>query len=131
MKRHKYPRLLSYLFCLQYPSLFLSIYCVASFSLFRRDNQQPLRFPNHTLFCFLNLPNMERIVGLKYKLGRKIGSGSFGEIYLGQSSLFLSSAIHFTITVHFNFLCSHRSFRFRFLLQRRILTPSRSSPSRS
>jgi hypothetical protein len=32
---------------------------------------------------------MERIIGGKYKLGRKIGGGSFGEIFLGVFSLIL------------------------------------------
>lgn len=31
---------------------------------------------------------MEPRVGNKYRLGRKIGSGSFGEIYLGRFSFF-------------------------------------------
>ena len=30
---------------------------------------------------------MDHIVGGKFKLGKKIGSGSFGELFLGESSL--------------------------------------------
>lgn len=30
-------------------------------------------------------PEMELRVGNKYRLGRKIGSGSFGDIYLGKA----------------------------------------------
>lgn len=32
------------------------------------------------------IPAMELRVGNKYRLGRKIGSGSFGDIYLGTSA---------------------------------------------
>ena len=37
---------------------------------------------------------MELRVGGKYRLGRKIGSGSFGDIYLGKlvSTLFFNTA---------------------------------------
>ena len=37
------------------------------------------------LFCFVwQMSGMELRVGNKYRLGRKIGSGSFGDIYLGN-----------------------------------------------
>lgn len=44
--------------------------------------------PNQTWMCSeLNISgSMELRVGNKYRLGRKIGSGSFGDIYLGQDS---------------------------------------------
>lgn len=36
-------------------------------------------------YQFLNNINMDPRVGKKYKLGRKIGSGAFGDIYLGSN----------------------------------------------
>lgn len=44
---------------------------------------------------------MDHVVGGKFKLGKKIGSGSFGELFLGQFAagpkilLFLSYVIYF------------------------------------
>lgn len=45
------------------------------------ENSEHLR----TYFSYL-LAGMELRVGSKYRLGRKIGSGSFGDIYLGESA---------------------------------------------
>jgi serine/threonine protein kinase len=38
---------------------------------------------------------MELRVGNKYRLGRKIGSGSFGDIYLGKLNLCLDASAEF------------------------------------
>lgn len=44
---------------------------------------------------------MEWVVGGKFKIGRKIGSGSFGEIYIGN--LFISILL-FNIHIHIHML---------------------------
>ena len=42
-------------------------------------------FSFHKLYIVhLQMSGMELRVGNKYRLGRKIGSGSFGDIYLGK-----------------------------------------------
>jgi len=41
--------------------------------------------PHHALGVLDDRRAMELRVGNKYRLGRKIGSGSFGDIYLGES----------------------------------------------
>lgn len=38
----------------------------------------------------MSLEGREILIGTKYKLGRKIGAGSFGEIYLGNESHILN-----------------------------------------
>lgn len=61
--------------------------------------------------CFLleeDFEKMEHVIGGKFKLGRKIGSGSFGELYLGNcfcyhSCGFCCCCCHF---VFFTTLCS-------------------------
>ena len=38
---------------------------------------------------------MDHVIGGKFKLGRKIGSGSFGELYLGICNLYFQVAFFF------------------------------------
>lgn len=47
---------------------------------------------------------MEPRVGNKFQLGRKIGSGSFGEIYLGRSFLLIMVLINFFLIIIMGFL---------------------------
>jgi hypothetical protein len=49
---------------------------------------------------------MERVIGGKYKLGRKIGSGSFGELYLGTFFAFYAYYGCVSLTLEINFYSS-------------------------
>jgi hypothetical protein len=44
---------------------------------------------------------MDHIVGGKFKVGRKIGGGSFGEIFLGQFFLFFFFSLYYVIAILF------------------------------
>ena len=46
---------------------------------------------------------MEHIIGGKFKLGRKIGSGSFGELYLGITFMAFLCLIYFFLSFLFYF----------------------------
>lgn len=61
---------------------------------------------------------MERIIGGKYKLGRKIGGGSFGEIFLGLSLSFGFSSLLFDLKIDASSVCCFRSYARRYLRDR-------------
>lgn len=51
---------------------------------------------DQNLDLFLAPQQIERVGGCKYKLGRRIGSGSFGQIFLGQ---YMDTLISFCIGI--------------------------------
>jgi len=67
--------------------------------------------PHHALGVLDDRRAMELRVGNKYRLGRKIGSGSFGDIYLGEffrHSQTLAMIVSSLTQYHYPFSC-HRT----------------------
>lgn len=61
-----------------------------SFSFEGEDFRNPSIYDLVDFLKIVIYRGMERTVGEKFKIGRKIGSGSFGEIYLGEFRSFVS-----------------------------------------
>jgi hypothetical protein len=88
---------------------------------------------------------MDRVVGGKFKLGRKIGCGSFGEIYLGDSfihsfpypaappipSVLASLTVCCVVLGLTDRAHAATAAAAALVLQPRTSTPTRSSPSNS
>ncbi len=77
--------------------LFLGFVTKGLLPIFRDVEQSYDKLSSHQLSCFLS-HRMELRVGSRYRLGRKIGSGSFGDIYLGEFWTGSSSDLFFLCT---------------------------------
>jgi hypothetical protein len=100
--KHEIPKLTSKYYLFSFNSFFIFLSIFSSIYIRNQLKQQTQKAKLHFYFSFAFsgksssssffhfhcrfycLVFMERVVGGKYRIGRKIGSGSFGEIYIGN-----------------------------------------------